>query len=111
MYTFAKASFLGHIGKAPTVQGNVMKFNIAKSESWKDRETGERKERTKWNTITLFDNHPGFAWLRDNLKKGDLVTVEAEIENTSYEKNGETIYGVSIIADKVAIVPTGRNAS
>ncbi|WP_171181148.1 single-stranded DNA-binding protein [Ruegeria sp. HKCCD8929] len=111
MYTFAEVRIQGHVGKAPTVTGNVMKFNVAKSESWTDRDTGERRERTKWNTITVFDSNPGFNWIRDNLNKGDLVYIEAEVQNTSYEKNGETVYGVSIIADKVAIVPTGRNGN
>jgi single-stranded DNA-binding protein len=47
-----------------------------------------------------------FESQRDNLKKGDLVYAEAEIEITSYEKNGETIYGVSTIANQVSVAPT-----
>ena len=71
MYTFAEVRIQGHVGKDPVVQGSVMKFNVAKSDSWTDRDTGERRERTKWNTITVFDRNPGFQWLRDNLRKGD----------------------------------------
>ncbi|UWR62776.1 single-stranded DNA-binding protein [Phaeobacter inhibens] len=109
MFQFAEFTIQGYVGKV-TITGNVMRLNIGATKSWKDRETGQRNEKTKWNTVTVFENNPGFIWLKGNLKKGDLVHVRGEMENTSYDKAGETVYDVSLIADTVAVIPTGKHA-
>ena len=110
-YDFAKFDILGHIGKDPVVTGAVLRLNIARNISWKDKESGERQERTEWNTVTVFDRHPSFKWILETLKSGDLVHVQGSIKNTEYEKDGEKEYGVSLIADTIDLIPTGRNQS
>lgn len=107
LYTHAKFGIQGYVGAIREV-GNALKVRISKTESWKDRDSGERKERTIWNTVTLFERTPGFAWIKENLKKGDLVMIEGQIFESSYEKAGEKIYETTLAADLVAIIPTGK---
>ncbi|WP_282053259.1 hypothetical protein [Phaeobacter inhibens] len=49
MFQFAEFTIQGYVGKV-TITGNVMRLNIGATKSWKDRETGQRNEKTKWNT-------------------------------------------------------------
>lgn len=106
-YTYAKFGIQGYVGSIREV-GKTLKIRISKTESWKDRESGERQERTIWNTVTLFERTPGFAWIKENLQKGDLVMVEGQIFESSYEKEGQTIYETTVAADNLAIIPTGK---
>lgn len=108
-YTYAKFGIQGYVGAVREV-GKTLKIRISKNESWKDRESGERKDRTNWNTVTVFERAPGFAWLKENLKKGDLVMVEGQIFESSYEKDGQEVYETTIAADHVAVIPTGKGA-
>lgn len=61
-----------------------------------------------WNTVTLFERTPGFAYIKENLRKGDLVTVEGKLSESSYEKDGHQVYETTLAADLFAIIPTGR---
>lgn len=92
-FTHAKFTAIGWVGTLREV-GKTLKIRISKTESWKDRESGERRDRTIWNTVTVFENTPGYAWLKENLKVGDLVTIEGELFEDSYEKDGQKIFGL-----------------
>ncbi|MFN8679963.1 single-stranded DNA-binding protein (plasmid) [Paracoccus versutus] len=107
LYTHAKFSIQGYVGAIREV-GKTLKIRISDTESWKDRDTGERKERVSWNTVTLFERTPGFAYIKENLRKGDLVTVEGKLSESSYEKDGHQVYETTLAADLFAIIPTGR---
>ena len=106
-YTYAKFGIQGYVGTIREV-GSALKVRISQTESWKDRDSGERKERTIWNTVTVFERNPGFAWLKENLKVGDLVMVEGRLSETSYEKDGAKIFDTTLAADHFAIIPTGK---
>lgn len=105
-HTFAKVSLQGYIGGTREV-GKSLKIRVSYSESWKDRD-GQPQKRDYWNTVTLFDSHRGYEWLKENLKVGDLVYIEAKVRDSSYEKDGQTVYDTTLVAETVAIVPTGR---
>ncbi len=110
-YTFAEFQIQGYVGrKAELGNGKVLKVSIAATDSWKDKESGAQRERTDWNTVTLFERStPGFAWLKENLQPGDLVHARGRIAEGKYEKDGQTVYETSLTADRLAVVPTGKD--
>ena len=83
-----KVPLLGHLGKDPeirTTQGGqkVASFSIATSESWRDKATGDRKERTEWHNVVIFNESPvGVA--ERFLKKGSKVYVEGQQRTRKY---------------------------
>ena len=102
-----KAIIVGRLGKDPEVKYTpdgtaVANFSIATSEEWKDKETGEKKERTEWHRIV--------AWRRlgeicgEYLKKGKEVYIEGKLQTRQWEKDGATRYTTEIVADKMQML-------
>ena len=100
-----KVQLLGNLGADPEVRhfqngGRVLSFNLATSESWKDRDSGERKERTTWHRISIFAD--GLIDVAEKyLKKGSKVLVEGKLENREWT-DGE---GVKRYSTEVALRP------
>ena len=110
LHTFAEFQIQGYVGKTTLLgNGKVLKVSIGATENWTDKESGERRERTDWNTVTLFERTGGFAWLKENLKTGDLVHARGRIAETSYEKDGSKVYETSLTVESLAVIPTGKN--
>ena len=102
-----KVQLLGNLGADPEVRnfqngGRVLTFSLATSESWKDRESGERKERTTWHRVSIFAD--GLIDVAEKyLKKGSKVLVEGKLENREWT-DGE---GVKRYSTEVALRPFG----
>lgn len=96
MRTFAEFQIIGHVGKLKKV-GPTLRVDVAAEYGGKD-EAGEFKSKPYWNEVTLF-NERVVAWVTENVKAGDLVHVRGTIRQTSYEKDGQTKYGVTLAAD------------
>ena len=83
-----KVILLGRLGGDPEVrvsqEGNkIARFSIATSESWKDENTNEKKDKTEWHRIVIFS--PGLADVVEKyLKKGSLIYVEGQIKYRKY---------------------------
>jgi len=96
-----KVILIGNIGNDPEVKSmqsgdKVCNFSVATSESWKDKATGERKERTEWHRIVVFNQ--GLINVCENyLKKGMKVYIEGQVETRNYEKDGQKIYTTEIV--------------
>lgn len=97
-----KVILVGNIGNDPEVKSmqsgdKVANFSVATSESWKDKATGERKERTEWHRVVVFNQ--GLINVCENyLKKGSKVYVEGQVETRSYEnKDGQKVYTTEIV--------------
>jgi single-strand DNA-binding protein len=96
-----KVMLIGNIGNDPEVKSmqsgdKVCNFSVATSESWKDKATGERKERTEWHRVVVFNQ--GLINVCENyLKKGTKVYVEGQVETRNYEKDGQKIYTTEIV--------------
>jgi len=99
-----KVILVGNLGADPelryTPDGTpVANFSIATSESWTDKTTGEKREKTEWHRIV--------AWRRlgeicgEYLSKGRQVYVEGKLQTRSWEKDGITRYTTEIIASDV----------
>jgi len=86
-----KAILIGHVGKDPeikSVNGKQMaQFSIATSESWKDKDSGERKQKSEWHRIVCFQE--GLVnIIRQYVKKGSKVYIEGQIVHRKWDDNG-----------------------
>ncbi len=84
-----KVILIGNLGRDPEVRtfqngGKVCNFSIATSETWKDRNSGERQERTNWHNIAIFNEN--LAQLAEQyLRKGSKVYVEGQLETRKWQ--------------------------
>jgi single-strand DNA-binding protein len=84
-----KVILIGNLGRDPETRsfangGQVCSFSIATSESWKDRNTGERRERTEWHNVSIF-SEPLAKVAQNYLKKGSKVYIEGQLETREYQ--------------------------
>ena len=97
MKTIAEYQIIGRVGTITPV-GSTLKVSIA-ADYGRKNDRGEWDSKPYWNTVTLF-NETTVKWARDNLGPGDLVHVRGTLRETSYEKDGETRYGMTLAADQ-----------
>lgn len=103
MASLNKVQLIGHLGKDPEVRtfqsgGRVASFSVATSQSWKDKATGERKDRTEWHRVKIFnDQLVGVA--EKYLRKGSKVYLEGALETTKYadKTTGEDKYTTEVV--------------
>ena len=88
-----KVILVGNVGRDPesrTFQngGKVVSFSVATSESWKDKNSGDRKDKTEWHNVSIFSE--GLARVAEQyLKKGSKVYLEGQLETRTYnDKDG-----------------------
>ncbi len=84
-----KVIILGNLGADPGVRtfmdgGKVVNLRIATSETWKDRNTGERRERTQWHSVAIFSEPLGRI-AEQYLRKGSKVYVEGQLETRKWQ--------------------------
>lgn len=103
MPSYQSVEVLGHIGRDPETkytQSGVPKttFSVAVSERWKDKQTGEVKEKTEWFSIVAWRKE----WLAERIRKGDLVMVKGKIESREYtDRDGVKRRVSDLVADTV----------
>ena len=89
-----KAIIVGNLGRDPEARnmpsgGKVVTFSVATSENWNDKASGERKEKTQWHRIAIFNERLGEI-AEKYLKKGSKVYLEGQIETRKYtDKDGQ----------------------
>lgn len=97
-----KAIIVGNLGRDPEVKsfpngGRVVSLNIATSETWKDKATGEKKERTEWHRVSIFNEALGKI-AEQYLKKGSTVYIEGQIETRKWQdQSGADKYSTEIV--------------
>ena len=96
-----KVILVGNLGKDPEVRsfqngGKVVNFTLATSESWTDRASGERKERTEWHNIVIKNEKLGEI-AEKYLKKGAKVYLEGSVQSRKYEQAGVEKYITEIV--------------
>lgn len=102
-----KAILVGNLGKDPEISYTlggltIAKFSIATSEKWKDKITGEMKERTEWHRITAFGRLAEICG--EYLSKGRQVYIEGRIQTSSWEKEDIVRYTTEIIASEIKML-------
>src|ERR1700744_790203 len=96
-----KVILVGNLGKDPEVRtfqngGRVASFFIVASRSWKDKSSGERKEKTEWHGVSILnENLVGIA--ERYLKKGSKVYIEGQLETRKWEKDGRDVYTTEVV--------------
>jgi len=99
-----KVIVVGNLGKDPEIRTlnsgeRVANLSVATSESWKDKATGERKEKTEWHRVTIF-NENIVKVAESYLKKGSTVYIEGSLQTRKYEQNGVEKYTTEIVLQK-----------
>ena len=98
-----KVQLIGRLGADPEIKQmvngkNVARLSIATSQSWKDKSTGERKEKTEWHRVVIF-NEGLINVIQQYLKKGANVYLEGQLATRKWrdEKSGQDKYSTEIV--------------
>lgn len=97
-----KVILVGHLGRDPEVRstqsgGKIVSLNVATSESWRDKNSGERQERTQWHRVVIF-NETIAKVAEQYLKKGSKVYLEGQVETRKWtDQAGAEKYVTEIV--------------
>jgi single-strand DNA-binding protein len=97
-----KVILIGNLGRDPEVRsfqngGKVVNLRIATSETWRDRTSGERKERTEWHSVAIFNEALGKI-AEQYLKKGSTVYIEGQLETRKWQdQSGQDKYTTEVV--------------
>ncbi|WP_306047049.1 single-stranded DNA-binding protein [Nioella sp. MMSF_3534] len=97
-----KVILIGNLGRDPEVRsfqngGKVCNLRIATSETWKDRNTGERRERTEWHSVAIF-SEPLARIAEQYLRKGSKVYIEGQLETRKWQdQSGQDRYSTEVV--------------
>ncbi|SFP25511.1 single-stranded DNA-binding protein [Tranquillimonas alkanivorans] len=97
-----KVILIGNLGRDPEVRtfqngGKVCNLRIATSENWKDRNTGERREKTEWHSVAIF-SEPLARIAEQYLRKGSKVYIEGQLETRKWQdQSGQDRYSTEVV--------------
>ncbi|MEM9840130.1 MAG: single-stranded DNA-binding protein [Pseudomonadota bacterium] len=97
-----KVILIGNLGQDPEVRqfsngGQVCNLSIATSETWKDKQSGERRERTEWHRVAIF-SEPLVKVAQNYLKKGSKIYIEGQLETRKWQdQNGQDKYTTEVV--------------
>jgi single-strand DNA-binding protein len=109
-----KVIIVGNVGGDPETRympsgSAVTNLTVATNESWKDKQTGEQKERTEWHRVAMFNRLAEIA--AEYLRKGSQVYIEGKLRTRKWQdKSGQDRYTTEIIADEMQMLG-GRGGS
>ncbi len=102
MASVNKVILVGNLGKDPESRtfangGEVVSFSVATSESWKDKSSGERKEKTEWHNVSIFSEGLGRT-AKSYLRKGSKVYLEGQLETRKWQdQSGNDRYSTDVV--------------
>jgi single-strand DNA-binding protein len=108
MASLNSCSFIGNLGKDPEINHTssgdaVANISIACTESWKDKNTGQKQERTEWIRIVAFKKLAEI--MGEYLKKGSMVYIQGRMQNRKWQdQSGNDRYTTEIVADKMVML-------
>ena len=97
-----KVILIGNLGRDPEVRsfqngGKVCNLRIATSETWRDKNSGERRERTEWHSVAIF-SEPLVRVAEQYLKKGSKVYIEGQLETRKWQdQSGQDRYSTEVV--------------
>ena len=114
MSSMNRAQLIGRLGRDPESRrlnngSTVVNLRLATSETWKDKQSGERKEATEWHQIVIYNE--GLAKVAEQyLKKGSLVMIEGKITTRKWQdQSGADRYTTEIVGDTFTILSRKEN--
>lgn len=112
MSSFNQATIVGRLGNDPEIRysaGGVAfgTLSVATSETWKDKESGEKKERTDWHRIKVSGRLAEICG--EYLKKGDLALFSGQIRTDKYTKDGVEKFDTHVRADQMQMLSSKRD--
>lgn len=107
-----KVILVGRLGKDPELKYNpkgmaFCNFSVATSESWTDKSTGKKNEKTEWHNCTAFQNTA--ENIAKYLKKGSQVYIEGRLQTDKAEKNGVDLYYTKIIVQTAQFLDANKD--
>ena len=103
-----KVILVGNLGQDPETRympsgSAVTNFTVATNESWKDKQTGEQKERTEWHRVAMFNRLAEIA--AEYLRKGSQIYIEGKLRTRKWQdRDGNERYTTEIIADEMQML-------
>ncbi len=103
-----KVIVVGNLGQDPETRympsgAAVTNFTVATNESWKDKQTGEQKDRTEWHRVAMFGRLAEVA--AEDLRKGSQVYIEGKLRTRKWQdRDGKDRYTTEIIADEMQML-------
>jgi single-strand DNA-binding protein len=97
-----KVIIVGRLGRDPESRSlgqsgdKVVNLRVATSETWKDKGSGERKEKTEWHTVAIFNEHLGKV-AEQYLSKGSEVYLEGQLQTRKWQKDGVDQYTTEVV--------------
>ena len=97
-----KVILVGNLGRDPEVRNTqngdpIVNMSLATSESWKDRTTGERRERTEWHRVVIFNENLGRI-AQQYLRKGSKVYIEGQLQTRKWQdQSGQDKYSTEVV--------------
>lgn len=97
-----KVTLLGNVGKDPEIRstqsgGKIANLTVATSESWKDRQSGERKERTEWHRVSVM-SAPLAEVVEKYVKKGSKLYLEGQLQTRKWtDQSGQDRYTTEVV--------------
>lgn len=99
---------IGRVGKEPELRSagntNIANLSIGVTKKW--TKDGQKQEKTAWIPVTFFGKT--VEVIQNYVKKGDLLYVEGEWDNSSYDKDGETRYVTKLVGNKLTMLGSGQ---
>jgi single-strand DNA-binding protein len=107
-----KAIIIGNLGQDPEVRympngDAVANFTVATSESWKDKDTGQKTEKTEWHRIVAFRRLAEI--IEKYVKKGSKVYIEGKLQTRKWDKDGQTHYTTEILANQLQMLDSRQS--
>ncbi|MCY4358681.1 MAG: single-stranded DNA-binding protein [Gammaproteobacteria bacterium] len=102
-----KVIIVGNLGNDPDIRSTpggttVANVSVATSDSWNDKNTGERQERTEWHRVVFFNRLAEIV--EQYLKKGSKVYIEGRLQTRSWEQDGIKRYSTEIVANEMQML-------
>lgn len=102
-----KAMLIGNVGQDPEIRhmpngSAVANLSVATSETWKDKNTGDKQEKTEWHRVVVFGNLANIV--ESYVRKGSKLYIEGKIQTRSWEQDGAKKYSTEIVANQLQML-------
>ena len=104
MSGFSKTIINGRLGKDPEIKytangQGIANLSVATSETWKDKQTQEKQEKTEWHRVVVFG--PSAEWVGERFRKGDLIFINGKNQTRKWQdSSGQDKYTTEVVADR-----------